>query len=187
MPSATRTIMGVDPGTRRTGWGVVRQSRNGLSYHAGGTIATKLKAEMADRLATIFNELSVAIVDNDPDVVVIEESFGGVNPKTAIVLGQARGVAMVAAHQAGRSIVEYTPRAVKKAVVGSGRADKSQVQYMIKSMLLLPEIPESEDEADALALAICHANAGSSSEEPIGDTRAPTKGQQQLKALGLIK
>ncbi len=149
--------MGIDCGTEYTGFGFVEQSaRDRLSYLAAGAIRLNKKEPLPQRLAQIFAELRALIAEHQPDIVVIEEVFYSVNPKSALKLGQVRGVAMLASAFCGLPMAEYSPLAIKSAVVGYGRAEKQQVQHMVMKLLNLAEVPEPADAADALAIAICH-------------------------------
>jgi crossover junction endodeoxyribonuclease RuvC len=149
--------LGIDCGTEYTGYGVVETSgRNELRYVHCGAVKLVKRFGSADRLKQVHEELSAQIAAHLPDVVAIEEVFYSVNPKSALKLGQVRGVAMLAAAQAGLPLAEYSPLSIKSAVVGYGRADKEQVQYMVTKLLGLAQAPEPFDASDALAIAICH-------------------------------
>ena len=153
-------VFGIDCGTEFTGWGVVELTDSargdGLRYVAAGTIRLKKKDRTAERLLQIYTELSGLIAVHEPDLVAIEEVFFSANAKSALKLGQVRGVAMLAAAAAGREVAEYAPLAIKSAVVGYGLAAKEQVQFMVMRLLGLDVAPDSADAADALAIAICH-------------------------------
>ena len=150
-------VLGVDCGGELTGYGVVEQCNGrGLACLSAGVIRLKTRDPLARRLARVFEELSSVIRDHSPDVVAIEDVFYSVNAKSALKLGHVRGVAMLAASAQGLEVAEYAPLAVKSAVVGYGKAEKSQVQQMVKRLLKLDEIPKPPDVADALAIAICH-------------------------------
>lgn len=151
-------IMGVDPGTAITGYGLVRYTGNRFSLVECGCIRTKSEAPLAGRLETLYRELSAIIRQHGPEQFAVEELFFNKNVRTALAVGHARGVAMLAAAVSGLPVFEYTPLQVKQAVVGFGRAAKTQVQYMIKTILALPAVPTPDDVADALAVAICHAH-----------------------------
>ena len=150
-------MLGIDCGTENTGYGVVEQSGEG-EMHAltSGAIRVSAREPLPQRLEQIFTKLSELIAAQQPELVAIEEVFYAVNVKSALKLGQVRGVAMLAAAAAGLEVCEYAPLTIKSAVVGYGRAEKSQVQQMVMRLLRLPEVPESPDAADALAIAICH-------------------------------
>ncbi|MBL1431389.1 MAG: crossover junction endodeoxyribonuclease RuvC [Robiginitomaculum sp.] len=152
-------ILGIDPGLRRTGWGVVESNGNKLRFLESGVITAKTTLALSDRLQTIFGELGKIIDRLDPDCAAIEGSFVSVNAGSAMKLGHARAAAMLAASNAGLSVGEYAPRTVKQALVGSGGADKAQIAAMVA--ILLPGTNTSGDEADALSVAICHAHHGS--------------------------
>jgi len=150
-------VLGIDCGTEYTGYGVVEQTGEGeLRCLVAGAIRLSPREPMARRLDRIFAELSGLIATHRPELVAIEDVFYAVNVKSALKLGQVRGVAMLAAAAAGLEVCEYAPLAIKSAVVGYGRAEKPQVQQMVARLLRLAEVPESPDAADALAIAICH-------------------------------
>jgi crossover junction endodeoxyribonuclease RuvC len=149
-------IIGIDPGSRITGYGVVDTDGFRHKYVTSGFI--RIKADtLGEKLGIIFGEVSRIVTDWKPESMAIEQVFVKHNVDSALKLGQARGAAICAAVQADLPIGEYSPRAIKKAVVGSGAADKQQIQLMIQRLLGLAELPQS-DEADALAIAICHAH-----------------------------
>jgi crossover junction endodeoxyribonuclease RuvC len=151
-------IFGIDPGLQRTGWGVIDVMGNRLVHVAHGVIKTDPKEETAQRLFRIFADLSASIVKWKPTHAAIEETFMNNNAASALKLGMARGVGMMAPANLGLSVAEYSANLVKKSVVGAGHAEKHQVQMMIK--VLLPGIEAAADAADALAVAICHAHHG---------------------------
>ncbi len=150
-------ILGIDPGTIYTGFGVVKYFRNQLSLIDSGIIKTPAVKEMAPRLETIYNELTLLIRKYDPDSFALETAFYGKNVQSALKIGYARGVSMLAAKHNNLDTAEYSPREVKKSVVGNGAASKEQVQYMIKKLLSIRKTKIKFDETDALAVAICHA------------------------------
>ena len=152
-------ILGIDPGTAITGYGVVSHEGNHLKRITFGAVRTGPELPMPVRLSRIYKEVSTIITEYRPEVVAVEELFFNKNVRTALAVGQARGVILLAAETAGLSIVEYTPLQVKQAVVGYGRAEKLQVQEMVRMLLCLTEIPKPDDAADALAIAICHAHS----------------------------
>lgn len=152
-------ILGVDPGTVITGYGLLEHSGNKFKLLEYGTICSMKTDEGAVRLNQIYTGMINLIEKFKPDHIAIEELFFNKNVKTALEVGQARGVLMLAAYQKGVQIHEYTPLQVKQAVVGYGRAEKKQVQFMVKAILNIPEIPRPDDAADALALAICHGHS----------------------------
>jgi crossover junction endodeoxyribonuclease RuvC len=150
-------IIGIDPGLTCTGWGVVAKSGSRLSHIANGQVRTTAKASMAERLVELGAALTDVILTHRPDAGAVEEVFVNVNPQSTLKLGQARGVAMLAVARAGIPVAEYATRLIKKALVGTGGAEKAQVQAMLK--VLLPGVLlAGEDAADALAVAITHAN-----------------------------
>ena len=153
-------VFGIDPGSRTTGFGVIDVEGNKLQcvdYGAVKGIRRGGENDFPRRLRRIYRELSLSLQKHRPEVVVLEEVFHAVNSRTALLLGQARGVALLAAAESGAEIFEYSPLEVKKSVVGYGRADKQQVQLMVSVLLHLDKKPEPHDAADALAVAICHA------------------------------
>ena len=154
---ATR-ILGLDPGLRITGFGLVDQLGTQLRYVASGCIKTK-DGELPGRLKTLLDGVREVIATYQPDVVAVEKVFVNVNPQSTLLLGQARGAAISALVHGGLPVAEYTALQVKQAVVGHGKADKEQVQAMVVRLLNLPGVPGA-DAADALACAICHAHAG---------------------------
>jgi crossover junction endodeoxyribonuclease RuvC len=155
-------VLGVDCGTEYTGYGVVELcSDGGLTCLCYGAIKLSPHDPMPERLATIFDQLCAIVAEHRPDRVAIEDVFYAVNVKSALKLGQVRGVAMLVASSAGLQVAEYSPLSIKSAVVGYGRAEKQQVQDMVTRLLHLPTIPEPADAADALAIAICHIHTAS--------------------------
>lgn len=152
-------ILGFDPGTANTGWGVVERCGNRLTSIAYGCIVTSAKRDTHQRLRQIHDEARALIVRFTPDVVVLEELFVNVNVKTALAVGQAKGVLYLAASLVEAPPCEYSPLEIKRAVTGYGRASKLQVQEMTKVILGLPSIPRPDHAADALAVAITHAHA----------------------------
>ena len=154
-------ILGVDPGVAITGFGIIDYTGNKLKVIEYGAVLTGSKVEFSCRLLKIYQELSMIISKFKPDVFAIEELFFNKNIKTALAVGHGRGVAILSAATQNLPVFEYTPLQVKQAVVGYGRAEKSQVQQMIKILLCLPEIPKPDDVADALAVAVCHAHSSS--------------------------
>ncbi len=152
-------ILGVDPGTAITGYGVLQSDGEDLRTIAYGAITTPADWPMPRRLQHVYQELSALIAKHKPTDAVVEKLFFSKNVRTALSVGQARGVALLAAAQAGLAIHEYTPLQIKQAVVGYGRAEKQQIQQMVKMLLQLDSIPQPDDAADALAVAICHAHS----------------------------
>ena len=150
-------IIGLDPGLRRTGWGVVDCAGNRLSYVACGSVETNERETLAARLSALHAGLAAVIAAYAPQEAAVEETFVNADPRSALKLGQARGIVLLAPAQAGLLVAEYAPNLVKKSVVGAGRAEKLQVRRMIG--ILLPKAePETNDACDALALAITHAH-----------------------------
>ena len=152
-------ILGVDPGTAITGYGLLKSDGDDLQVIDYGAITTPADWLMPRRLQHIYAELSSLIARRQPTDAVVEKLFFSKNVRTALSVGQARGVALLAAAQANLTIHEYTPLQIKQAVVGYGRADKNQIQQMVKMLLQLDSIPQPDDAADALAIAICHAHS----------------------------
>lgn len=152
-------VLGVDPGTSVTGYGVVERKGGGLISVGYGIIASPPRRGMAARLETIYRALGEIIGQYRPDCLSVEGLFFAKNVQSALKLGQARGVALLAAAQAGLPLFEYSPAEIKGAVTGYGAADKGQVQRMVASLLGLDSIPTPPDAADALAVAICHLSA----------------------------
>jgi crossover junction endodeoxyribonuclease RuvC len=151
-------ILGIDPGSKATGYGFIEQQGNRLLHIDNGAIFTQSKDALAIRLQKIYQQLSELIDRHQPDAVAVEQVFMARNPASALKLGHARGVALLAGINAGLPVAEYSALQVKSAVVGYGRAGKNQVQQMTRTLLNLPEIAQ-EDAADALAVAICHAHS----------------------------
>ena len=150
-------ILGIDPGSRITGYGVIQAQSTQLALLACGTIRTGAETDFSKRLLVIFTDLCEVIQAHKPDVAAVEEIFLNRNPSSTLKLGHARGVAMIADLQSGIEVFDYTALRVKQAVAGYGKAEKSQVQYMVRTLLGLNAAPSS-DAADALAVAICHAH-----------------------------
>jgi crossover junction endodeoxyribonuclease RuvC len=159
-------VFGIDPGSNRTGYGCVDTDGRRHRLVLCGAIRPGDTKAFADKLAGIYRELSRLIRDAQPHVVAIENLFHATNVRSALKLGHARGAAMIAAVEAGVAVVEYTPAEVKRAVVGYGRAEKPQVQQMIRLLLGLDRLPEPHDAADALAVAICHLHAAGDGRHP---------------------
>ena len=151
-------VLGIDPGSETTGWGVVEGDSNGQRYHLieFGAVKLSSSATFSSRLLKINHALEEIIDRLRPDACAIEEAFYSVNPKVILKLGQVRGVALLAAERAALEIGEYSPRLVKQTVAGYGNAEKQQVQQMVRVLLSLTAVPEPHDAADALAVAICH-------------------------------
>jgi len=159
----TVCIIGIDPGLRRTGWGVIESDGVRLSYVDSGFVESDADDVLAYRLRDIFEGVSSVIASFKPREAAVEETFVNKNPRATLKLGQARGVALLAPALKGLRVAEYPPNLIKKSVVGAGHAEKQQIQLMVK--LLLPKAKfDNADEADALAVAICHANHRNSPE-----------------------
>lgn len=158
MSAAVVRLIGIDPGSRFTGYGVIDLNGRHLGYVASGRIATS-QGSLPQRLKEILQGLGEVIAEFRPSQAAVEQVFVNVNPKSTLLLGQARGAAICAAVQAGLDVAEYTALQIKQAVVGNGHADKEQVQAMVQRLLNLSGTP-SPDAADALACAICHAHGG---------------------------
>ncbi len=152
-------ILGIDPGYAIVGYGLVEFQNNKFKVLDYGAITTDKDEEMSARLKHIYSELQHLIDLYHPDAVAVEELFFNKNAKTAILVAQGRGTAIVACANKDVALYEYTPLQIKQALVGYGRAEKKQVQYMVKMILNLKEVPKPDDTADALAVAICHGNS----------------------------
>ncbi len=161
-------ILGIDPGSRLTGYGIIETRGNRLLHIDNGVVTTRSGDPFPDRLKVLYDGIAKAIADYSPEAVAVEQIFLARNPLSALKLGHARGVVMLAAVNAELPVYEYTALQVKSSVVGYGKAAKNQVQQMVRTLLKLPEIAQ-EDASDALAVAICHAHS-----RPLG-TRATTK------------
>ena len=152
-------ILGIDPGYALMGYGVIEQKGNRLHTIDYGSISTEAGVPMPERLKYLYSSLMDIIAETQPDAAALEELFYNTNAKTVINVGQARGVAVLACVNSGLTIAEYTPLQIKQALVGYGRAEKKQVQQMVKTLLSLDAVPKPDDTADALAVAVCHANS----------------------------
>jgi len=150
-------ILGIDPGLRRTGWGLVESDGNRLIYVACGSLATNEKAALGARLVAIHDGLARVIEQFAPHEAAVEQTFVNTNAAATLKLGQARGIAMLVPARAGLTVAEYAPNLVKKTIVGAGHGEKAQIRMMIGVLLPKAE-PETDDAADALAVAICHAH-----------------------------
>lgn len=149
-------LLGIDPGLQRCGWGVVIADGPRVTHVAHGVIKPPTQMPMAERLLAVLEGLAEIIAAHGPDEAAVEETFVNANPRSALALGQARGAALIAPARAGLAVAEYSPTSIKKAVVGSGGADKDQVAFMVRR--LLPAAGAvTADAADALAVALCHA------------------------------
>ncbi|MBQ8660420.1 MAG: crossover junction endodeoxyribonuclease RuvC [Alphaproteobacteria bacterium] len=149
--------MGIDPGLRHTGWGIVDFTNNQFRHIANGTLNISEKGTLPERLAEIYKRLREVLEQYKPEEVAVEEVFVNVNPSSTLKLGQARGVAILTPSILGISVFEYSPNLIKKSVVGIGHATKEQIQMMVGVLLNKPKI-DSEHSGDALAMAICHAH-----------------------------
>jgi crossover junction endodeoxyribonuclease RuvC len=152
-------VLGIDPGTAACGYGIVHENDGRLKALVHGAWRTPARAPLARRLGTIFAGVEELVEEHRPDAVALEESFVGVDARTALSVGQARGAVLVACARAGVEAAEYAPNRIKQMVCGYGHADKGQVQRMVKAILGLSELPRPDHAADALAVAICHALA----------------------------
>lgn len=155
--SSKLTILGVDPGSACTGWGLLRSDGNNVGYLASGAITLSPKAARYEKLRLIHTGIADIVREHSPTHFAIEEVFYNKNPKTTMILGEARGAAILAAALAQLPVFEYSAREVKLSVTGNGAAHKSQVNYMLGKLLDLTEPPHNPDESDALAVAVCHA------------------------------
>jgi len=151
-------VLGIDPGSQCTGWGVIEGDANGQRYRLieFGAVRLNSSATFSSRLLKISRALDEVITRLSPDACAIEEAFLATNPKVTLKLGQVRGVALLAAESAALEIGEYSPRSIKQTIAGYGNAEKHQVQEMVRILLSLKSVPEPHDAADALAVAICH-------------------------------
>ena len=150
-------ILGIDPGIGRTGWGVIEVQKSKIKAQSYGCIETFLKDSLEQRLVQLYEEINKIINEHKPDALAIEELFFNTNAKTALIVGQARGVVLLAAAQKNLPVAVYTPLQVKIAVTGYGRAEKGQVEKMIMTLLQISKKPKYDDISDALAVALTHA------------------------------
>ncbi len=157
-PSRKRIILGIDPGIADTGYGIICSEGHKLSCLGYGSIKTGARDALPERLESLFSGLTAIIKRYGPAKIAVEQLFFCKNVKTALVVGHARGIVLLAAKQAGIPVAEFTPLQVKQAVAAYGAASKTQVQKMVKLLLCLDELPKPDDAADALAIAICGAN-----------------------------
>jgi len=153
----TIRIIGIDPGLRSTGWGMVDLKGNALSFVASGTIKAATDGDLCNRLLEIYNTLAAVLGEWQPEEAAVEETFVNKDARATLKLGQARGIALLAPAKAGLQVFEYAPNQVKKSVIGVGHGDKRQIKMMV-NMLLPKAVYDSDDAADALAIAICHAH-----------------------------
>jgi crossover junction endodeoxyribonuclease RuvC len=152
-------ILGIDPGSATTGYGVIERAGGNLAHRTHGVFRLSAGRPLSERLGEIHRRIDILVRELEPDIAAVERVFVAASPRSALVLGQARGAALAALGAAGIPVAEYAPPELKQAVTGSGRASKREVQAMVKRLLGLMRTPAS-DAADALALAICHAHAG---------------------------
>ncbi len=152
-------ILGIDPGFAITGYAVIKYENNNFKLLDCGAVNTKAGIPLPTRLASIYDDLSLLVSKYNPDFISVEELFFNQNVKTAINVAQGRGIALLVGAKNNKEVFEYTPLQVKQAVVGYGRADKKQVQQMVKAILNLKEIPKLDDITDAMAVGICHAHS----------------------------
>lgn len=153
-------ILGIDPGTATTGYGVIKETRTGVESLEYGIISTSPEESMEKRLLKIYREIKKLLILHRPDSCAVEKLFFRRNVTTAISVGQARGVVLLALAEENVSLAEYTPNEIKQAVAGYGAAGKRQIQIMVQNILNLKEMPKPDDAADALAIAICHLHSG---------------------------
>lgn len=168
-------LLGLDPGLRVTGWGVIQVDGNALHHVADGIVRTDAALSLADRLAQIHDGLAAIIREYQPDAAAVEETFVNRNPASTLKLGQARGVALLTPALAGIPVAEYAANLIKKSLVGAGHADKTQIAAMVKMLLPGAALP-SPDAADALAVAICHAHHAQTERRVAVSTRASAGG-----------
>ncbi|MCX5517524.1 MULTISPECIES: crossover junction endodeoxyribonuclease RuvC [Kaistia] len=153
----TIRIIGIDPGLRRTGWGIVESRGNALSFIASGTVKAQLDGELAHRLVTLHTGLTEVMRQYQPDEAAVEQTFVNKDAGATLKLGHARGIALLVPALAGLSVAEYSPNSVKKTIVGAGHAGKEQIRMMVKVLLPKAEF-DTDDAADALGIAICHVH-----------------------------
>lgn len=152
-------VLGIDPGTATTGFAVVMENEEGAELVTCGTITTESGQPLSSRLERIYEALSALVAEHQPQAIAVEQLFFSRNVRTAMAVGQARGIALLSAARAGVPVYEYTPLQVKQAVVGYGRAGKEQVQEMVRLVLRLDTRPQPDDAADAAAVALCHLHS----------------------------
>jgi crossover junction endodeoxyribonuclease RuvC len=152
-------VLGIDPGTATTGYGLVQEDETGLALIDCGAITTPAGQPLASRLQAIYRELAAITSTHRPDAVAVEELFFSRNVRTALSVGHARGVTLLALADAGLPIYEYKPLEIKQAIAGYGGADKRQVQEMVRMLLNLDQVPQPDDAADAVAVAVCHIHS----------------------------
>lgn len=186
-PGDPMVILGIDPGLANTGWGVVSRQRGGYRCLAYGCVTTSSDTDTAQRLKTIHAELEKVIDRFNPTELGIESVYFGANSKSALATGQARGVALLACADADIAIGEYTPMQIKQSVVGTGAADKAQVEYMVKSILMLRQPVKPDHASDALAAAICHGNFSGNRGTPTGTCARPGTWEEYVDSLDSSK
>jgi crossover junction endodeoxyribonuclease RuvC len=152
-------VLGIDPGTAITGWGLVSREGNELALVDYGTVRTSGDASLPQRLQVLYRDLGQIISSHQPSAVAVEKLFFNKNVRTAMTVGQARGVVLLAVAEAGLPVHEYTPLEVKQSVCGYGRASKEQIQKLVQMLLGLDSVPQPDDAADAIAIAICHIHS----------------------------
>ncbi len=168
-------VFGIDPGSERTGYGCIETDGSRHCLIVCGAIATPPRAAFPDKLLVIYGELRRLLAEHRPDSVAVENIFYAANVRSALKLGHARGVALLAAAEGGYPIAEYAPAEIKRAVVGYGRAEKHQVQEMVRLLLGLEVAPEPDDAADALAVAICHVHTRGGAVADVCETAPPSR------------
>lgn len=181
MPKAPQIILGIDPGMAVTGWGIIEYAGDKPRLIDHGTIVTAARDPHHERLEMIHEGIQDVIDSFHPEQAAIEEIFSGVNIRTALALGQARGVIILACAGRGLKPADYTPLRIKQAVTGYGRASKVQVQQMVKVLLGLPKVPKPDHASDALAIAICHAHTMKTTKAVGLDGRGGSGGRPRLK------
>jgi|TARA_B110000438_G_C15618420_1_gene565431 crossover junction endodeoxyribonuclease RuvC len=151
-------VIGVDPGIVVTGFGIIDRNNNSIVAHSYGTVKPPKNMQLSDRLGYIYDEISLLLEKYKPNMLAVEDTFYSKNFKSAMLLGQARGSIILAGYCAKISCIEFSPKKIKKSVVGNGNASKEQVQYMVKNILQLDQLPSPLDSSDALAIALCYLN-----------------------------
>ncbi len=154
-------VIGVDPGIVVTGFGIIDKKDKNIVAHSYGTVKPPKSMSLSDRLGYIYDEISLLLDKYKPSMLAVEDTFYSKNFKSAMLLGQARGAIILAGYCASISCIEYSPKKIKKSVVGNGNASKEQVQYMVKNILNLDQLPTPLDSSDALAIGLCYLNQNS--------------------------
>ena len=154
-------VIGVDPGIVVTGFGIIDKKNNNIVAHSYGTVKPPKSMCLSDRFGYLYDEISLLLDKYKPNVLAVEDTFYSKNFKSAMLLGQARGAIMLAGYCANISCIEFSPKKIKKSVVGNGNASKEQVQYMVKNILKLDQLPSPFDSSDALAIGLCYLNQNS--------------------------